>query len=47
MTLNEIREDLRDIRYYYSRKDFLENGAKEISVVNGIKRRAEKYNAAM
>ena len=47
MTLNEIREDLRDIRYYYSRKDFLENGAKEISVVNSIKRRAEKYNAAM
>ena len=26
---------------------FLENGAKEISVVNSIRRRAEKYNAAM
>ena len=47
MTLNEIREDLRDIRYYYSRKDYLEGGSKEISLNNKIREKISKYNTAM
>ena len=45
MTLNEIREDLRDIRYYYSRKEFLEANADLAE--SKIKKKVEKYNRAI
>ena len=45
MTLNEIREDLRNIRYYYSRKEFLEANADLAE--SKIKEKIEKYNRAI
>lgn len=45
MTLNEIREDLRNIRYYYSRKEFLEANADLAE--SKIKERIEQYNRAI
>ena len=45
-SLEQIREDLRDIRYYYAHKDVFDKN--EVSVgVNVVKRKVEKYNAVI
>lgn len=41
-----VRKDLRDIRYYYSRKTELDAAAKELGALT-VKRTAEKYNCAI
>ena len=44
MNLSEIREDLKDIRYYYAHKDVFESAARE-SVYNDVVRKVRKYTA--
>lgn len=46
ITLNEIREDLKDIRYYYSRKEIFDSVAKEVGT-NDIQDKLKKYNEAV
>ena len=46
MTLNEIREDLKDIRYYYSRKHLFDSVVSEIGY-NSIQLKLQKYNEAV
>jgi len=43
MTFDEIRKDLKEIRYYYSRKDVFENAENTIGG-NCILRKIDKYN---
>lgn len=46
MTTKEIRNDLKDIRYYYSRKDKIDRASENIGA-NGIYAKVEKYNKAI
>lgn len=46
MTLTQIREDLKDIRYYYARKDIFEEAFKSTGI-NSIVDKAKQYNDAM
>lgn len=46
MTAKTIREDLRNIRYYYSRKDLFEKSASTVGV-SAICEMANKYNQAI
>lgn len=43
MTLNEVREDLKEIRFYYSHKDIFEKASKHIGVHSCIEK-INKYN---
>lgn len=43
MTLNEIRDDLREIRYYYTHKAAFDNAVKLIGT-NTVVEKAERYN---
>lgn len=43
VTLTTIREDLKEIRYYYSRKDFFDKGFDNTGV-NEIINKVKKYN---
>ena len=43
MTFDEIRKDLKEIRYYYSRKGLFENAENTIGG-NCILRKIDKYN---
>ena len=47
LTINSIREDLKDIRYYYSRKDVFEKLGKNIVGDNAILGKIEMYNKAI
>ena len=42
-SLEEIREDLKDIRYYYSKQKMFDHGV----VQNDVVEKATKYNEAM
>ena len=44
MTFDEIREDLKDIRYYYSRKDAFEDAENTIGT-NAVLQKVNRYNA--
>ena len=45
-SLEQIREDLRDIRYYYAHKDVFDKN--EVNVgVSVVKKKVEKYNAVI
>lgn len=46
LTLKQIRDDLKDIRYYYSRKEAFEHGFRVIGE-SGIVGKAKRYNTAM
>lgn len=46
VTLSQIREDLRDIRYYYARKELFEKVSGNIGV-NHIEEKIGKYNQAI
>ena len=46
LTAEEIKRDLNDIRYYYSRKSRLDEAAKTLGGLY-VKRIAEKYNCAI
>lgn len=43
ITLNEIRQDLKDIKYYYSRKKLFDEGF-ESTGVNAVVDKVKKYN---
>ena len=43
MTLNEIRRDLKEVRYYYYRKDVLDKAFKSVSQ-NNVVEKVNKYN---
>ena len=44
--LTAIREDLKDIRYYYAHKQVFERASAE-QIVNNVIRKAERYNRVM
>lgn len=46
MTLSEIREDLRDIRYYYARKELFEKVSGNVGI-NRIEDKIGRYNEAI
>jgi hypothetical protein len=46
MTLEEVREDLKEIRYYYSMKDMFDSGAKTVLPV-AVLEKVERYNKAI
>lgn len=43
MTIEEIRQDLKDIRYYYEMSDLFKNGAKIIPPI-AVLEKVAKYN---
>lgn len=45
-TLKEIREDLKEIRHYYSRKEIFEIGFRVVGT-SEIVQKAERYNLAI
>ena len=45
-SLSQIREDLKDIRYYYSKQKMFDGLAKSV-VQNEVVEKATKYNEAM
>jgi hypothetical protein len=46
ITLTKIRQDLKDIRYYYSRKEMFDKELKDVAA-NSILDKVQKYNGAM
>lgn len=46
LTVEEVKRDLRDIRYYYSRKGELDETEKMLGQL-AVKRTAAKYNLAV
>ena len=44
MSICEIREDLKDIRYYYAHREVFESAARE-NVYNDVVRKVRKYAA--
>lgn len=46
ISLDEIREDLKDVRYFYMRKKVFESNAKNVGV-SAIQKKVERYNAAV
>lgn len=46
ISIERIREDLKDVRYYYMRKKMFDGNVKNTGVT-AIQKKAERYNAAM
>ncbi len=46
LTLKQIRNDLKDIRYYYSRKEALEQGFRVVGT-NDIVDKTKRYNTVI
>lgn len=46
ITLEQIREDLKDIRYYYSKQELFDHATVRV-VRNTILEKVERYNNAM
>ena len=46
ITLKKIREDLKEIRYYYLRKNLFDESSRSIAP-NDILKKVQKYNAAV
>ena len=46
ISIEKIREDLKDVRYYYMRKKVFDSSVKSIGV-SSTQKKVEKYNAAM
>lgn len=44
ISLAQIRDELKDVRYYYQRKEVFESNAKTVGI-SSIKSKADKYNA--
>ncbi len=44
ISLDKIREDLRDIRYYYAHKEVFDENAVQVGE-SYVKRKVDKYNA--
>ena len=46
LTINQVREDLREIRYYYSMQKLFDSAANTVKPV-AILNKVERYNAAI
>ena len=46
MTLKQIREDLKDVRYYYARKTIFDEAGATVGI-NSIVKKVLKYNEAV
>lgn len=46
LTINQVREDLKEIRYYYSMQELFESAANTVKPV-AILNKVERYNAAI
>lgn len=46
VTMQTIREDLREIRYYYSKRELFDNVSKVV-LPNSVLDKAERYNRAV
>ena len=46
MTLNQVREDLKEIRYYYSMKELFDSAANTVKPV-ALLNKVARYNEAM
>ena len=46
LSLKTIREDLKEIRYYYTRKEIFDEALKEVGA-NLVLEKAKKYNEVM
>ncbi len=46
VTMRQIREDLREIRYYYSKRELLDKASKVI-LPNSVLEKVERYNQAV
>ncbi len=46
VSLDSIREDLKDVRYYYMRKKVFEGNVKSVGV-NVIREKVDRYNSVM
>lgn len=46
LQLNQIRQDLKEIRYYYSRQNLFDDSFKKIAS-NTVLEKAKKYNEAI
>ena len=46
ITIDQIREDLRDIRYYYSMQKLFDSATKSVKAV-AVLNKVEQYNAIM
>ena len=46
ITVKEIRDDLKDIKYYYSRKEKIDKASESVGA-NEIYKKVEKYNKAI
>ena len=44
--LRQVRSDLKEIRYYYSKRDMFESASKKI-IESGIVEKVSRYNRAM
>lgn len=47
VTLKQVRDDLKEIRYYYSRKEIFEQGGRIVGDSVGIVEKAKRYNSAV
>ena len=45
LPLEQLREDLKEIRYYYARKDVFDSAVKTLGI-NEMLAKADKYNQA-
>ena len=43
MTVDQVREELKDVKIFYARKDFIDNFI-DNSVISRIKKNVEKYD---
>lgn len=46
LAIEKIRADLKEIRYYYSRKEIFDEAFKQVGI-NSVREKARKYNEAM
>ena len=46
LTINQVREDLKEIRYYYSMQELFDSAANTVKPV-AILNKVERYNAAI
>jgi len=46
VTIKQVRDDLRDIRYYYSKKDIFDSASVKI-VQNEVVEKVKRYNEAI
>ena len=46
LTINQVREDLKEIRYYYSMQDLFDSAANTVKPI-ALLNKVERYNAVI